>query len=142
MVLFFKATSEETEKKRNQWLDVKNSVSISLTKLDNHIFHFKMIAGRYVSCIEFSSVQLFSCSVMSNSLQPHELQHSRPPCPSRSLPKPMSIELVMPSNHLILCRPLLLLPSVFPNIRVFQMRQLFLSGSQNIGVSALNQSFQ
>ena len=35
------------------------------------------------------------------------------------LPKPMSIELVMPSNHLILCRPLLLLPSIFPNIRVF-----------------------
>ena len=36
-----------------------------------------------------------------------------------SLPKPMSIELVMPSNHLILCRPLLLLPSIFPSIRVF-----------------------
>ena len=36
-----------------------------------------------------------------------------------SLPKPMSIELVMPSNHLILCRPLLLLPSIFPRIRVF-----------------------
>ena len=38
---------------------------------------------------------------------------------SRSLPKPMSIESVMPSNHLILCRPLLLLPSIFPTIRVF-----------------------
>ena len=38
---------------------------------------------------------------------------------SRSLPKPMSIESVMPSNHLILCRPLLLLPSIFPRIRVF-----------------------
>ena len=38
---------------------------------------------------------------------------------SRSLPKLMSIELVMPSNHLILCRPLLLLPSIFPSIRVF-----------------------
>ena len=38
---------------------------------------------------------------------------------SRSLPKPMSIESVMPSNHLILCHPLLLLPSVFPSIRVF-----------------------
>ena len=37
----------------------------------------------------------------------------------RSLPKPMSIESVMPSNHLILCRPLLLLPSIFPSIRVF-----------------------
>ena len=39
--------------------------------------------------------------------------------PSWSLPKLMSIELVMPSNHLILCHPLLLLPSIFPNIRVF-----------------------
>ena len=38
---------------------------------------------------------------------------------SRSPPKPMSIESVMPSNHLILCHPLLFLPSIFPNIRVF-----------------------
>ena len=38
---------------------------------------------------------------------------------SRSPPKPRSIELVMPSSHLILCRPLLLLPSIFPSIRVF-----------------------
>ena len=38
---------------------------------------------------------------------------------SRSPPKPMSIVLVMPSNHLILCRPLLLLPSIFPSIRVY-----------------------
>ena len=58
---------------------------------------------------------------MSNSLQPHGLQHARLPCPitnSRSLLKLMSIALVMPSNHLILCRPLLL-PSIFPSIRVF-----------------------
>ena len=40
----------------------------------------------------------------------------------------MSIESVMPSNHLILCRPLLLLPSIFPSIRSFQMSQLFASG--------------
>ena len=41
------------------------------------------------------------------------------PTNSLSLPKPMSIESVMPSNHLILCRPRLLLPSIFPSIRVF-----------------------
>ena len=66
------------------------------------------------------SVQ-FSHSVMSDSLRPHESQHTRPPCPSPtpSLPKPMFIESVMPSNHLILCRPLLLLPSIFSSIRVF-----------------------
>ena len=60
------------------------------------------------------SVQ-FSHSVMSSSLQSHGLQHARLPCP---LLKPMSIELVMPSNHLILCHPLLL-PSIFPSIRIF-----------------------
>ena len=54
--------------------------------------------------------------VVSNSLQPHRLQHTRLPCPS---PAPMSIKLVMPSNHLILCHPLLLLPSIFPSIRNF-----------------------
>ena len=65
---------------------------------------------------------LFSCSVMSDSLQPHRLQHTRPPCPSlssRSLLKVTSIKLVMPSNHLIICYPLLLLPSICPSIRVF-----------------------
>ena len=44
---------------------------------------------------------------------------------SRSLPKPMSIESVMPSNHLILCHPLLLLPSIFPSIRVFSNDSAF-----------------
>ena len=44
---------------------------------------------------------------------------------SRSLPKLMSIESVMPSNHLILCRPLLLLPSIFPRTRVFTIISLF-----------------
>ena len=66
-----------------------------------------------------SSVQ-FSCSVVSQSLQLHGLQHIRPPCPS---PTPRaysnSYPSVMPSNHLILCRPLLLLPSIFPSIKVF-----------------------
>ena len=64
----------------------------------------------------------FSLSVMSDSLRPHGLQHSRPPCPStnsQSLLRLMSIELVMPSNLLFLCYPLLLLPSVFTSIRVF-----------------------
>ena len=58
---------------------------------------------------------------MSDSLRPYEPQHTRPPCPSPtpSPPKPMSIELVMPSSHLILCYPLLLLPSIFPSIKVF-----------------------
>ena len=58
---------------------------------------------------------------MSNSLRPHGLQHARLPCPSPT-PRvysnscPLSM---MPSNHLILCHALLLLPSIFPRIRVF-----------------------
>ena len=61
-------------------------------------------------------------SVASDSLRPHESQHARPPCPStnsRSSLRFMSIESMMPSSHLILCRPLLLLPPVPPSIRVF-----------------------
>ena len=62
----------------------------------------------------------FSRSVMSDSLQPHESQHTRPPSQdSQSPPKPTSIESVIPSNHLILCRPFLLLPSIFSSIKVF-----------------------
>ena len=64
----------------------------------------------------------FSHQVLSNSSQPRGLQHSRPPCPltiSRSLPKFMSIALVMASNHLILCHPLFLLHSISPSIRIF-----------------------
>ena len=71
--------------------------------------------------ISIYSVQL-SRSVVSDSLRPHESQHARPPCPS---PSPgvhtdsTSIESVMPSSHLILCRPFLLLPPIPPSIRVF-----------------------
>ena len=67
--------------------------------------------------VQFSSVTQ-SCLTLCNSMDRHA------PGPlsstnSRSSPKPISIELVMPSNHLIPCRPLLLLPSIFPSIRVF-----------------------
>ena len=72
----------------------------------------------------------FSHLVMSDSLWPHGLWTARSPCPSglrnarslcpsQSLLKLISIELVMPSNHLILCHPLLFLPSIFPSIRIF-----------------------
>ena len=68
---------------------------------------------------EKASVQ-FSHSVVSDSLQPHKPQQaSLSITNSQNLPKPMSIELVMPSNHFILYHPLLLLTSIFPSIRVF-----------------------
>ena len=53
-----------------------------------------------------------------------------------SLPKPISIESVMPSNHLMLCHPLLLLPSIFPRIRVFSNESALHIRWPNIGVSA------
>ena len=55
---------------------------------------------------------------------------------SQTLLTLMSIESVMPSNHLILCYHFLLLPSVFPSVRFFSMSQLFTSGGQSIGASA------
>ena len=58
---------------------------------------------------------------MSDSLRPHEPQHARPPCPSPTPgvhPNPCPLSR-WPSNHLILRSPLLLLPSIFPSIRVF-----------------------
>ena len=97
---------------------------------------YQKVLGRVIR--EFSSVQ-FSCSVVSNLLRPHGLQHTRLPyfiTNSRSLLKLMSTELVMPSNHLIFCSPLLLLPSIFPSIRVFPMRWHFPSGVQSIRASA------
>ena len=64
---------------------------------------------------------LFGLQVVSDSLQPRGLQHTRLPCPPLSprVCKFMSIEIVMPSNHLIFCHPLLLLPSIFASIRVY-----------------------
>ena len=77
--------------------------------------------GRVLVPPQFSSVQ--SSRSVSNSLQPHGLhaahQGSLSITNSQSLLKLTSIESVMPSNHLILCPPLLLLPSIFPSTRVF-----------------------
>ena len=71
------------------------------------------------SSVQFSSVQLHSCVQHFVTLWAAAHQASLSMTNSRSLLKPMCIELVMPSNHLILCCPLLLLPSIFPRIRVF-----------------------
>ena len=88
--------------------------------------------------ILFSSVQ-FSCSVVSDSLQPHESQHSRPPCPS---PTPGVYSNSCPSSRW--CHPAISssivpfssCPQSLPASGSFPMSQLFASGGQNIGVSA------
>jgi len=80
-------------------------------------------------------VQLLSCVLLYD-----HMDRSTPGIPvltiSWSLLKLTSIESVMLSSHLILCWPLLLLPSVFPSIKVFLMSQLFALGGQSIGASA------
>ena len=89
-----------------------------------HVGSFRSRDQLNSSLLHFSSVQ-FSRLVVSNSLRPHEPQHARPPCPSptpRVYANSCPLKSVMPSNHLILCRPLLLLLSIFPNIRVFSSK--------------------
>ena len=75
-------------------------------------------------CIQFSH------SVVSNSLRPHGLQHCQASLSitnSWSLLKLLPIKSVVPSNHIILCRPLLLPPSVFPSTRVFSNESVLIS---------------
>ena len=69
-----------------------------------------------MSCNQFSSVAQ-SCPTLCDPMDAHQASLSI--TNSRNLFKLMSIESVMPSNHLTLCHPLLLLPSIFPSIRVF-----------------------
>ena len=71
------------------------------------------------SSVQFSSVQSPSCVRLFATPRTVAYQASLSITNSQSLLRLMSIELVMPSNHLILCHPLLLLPSIFPSIRVF-----------------------
>ena len=94
---------------------------------DNSFLLFKLLVCAALRQPEFfpdyipSRVLLFSCSFVSDSATPWTAarQGSLSITISWSLPKLMSVESVMPSNHLILCRPFLLLPSIFPSIRVF-----------------------
>ena len=85
---------------------------------------------------QFSSVQLLSHVQLFEIPCTAALQASLSITNCQSLLKFMSIESVMPSNHLIICHPLLLSPSNFPSIRVFLISQFFQSGGQSVGISA------
>ena len=92
-----------------------------------------------LSIIIFHPSVQFSCSVVSHSLWPHGLQQCQASLSitnSWSLLKFISIELVMPSNHLILCRPFSSCLQSFPASGSFQMSQFFVSGGQSTGSSA------
>ena len=102
-------------------------LGFEIAQLEFHHLHYPL------------SVQ-FSHSVMSDSLRPRELhaahQASLSITNSQGSPKLMSIESVMPSNHLILCRSLLLLPSIFPSIKVFFRVRSSHQVAKVLGVSA------
>ena len=85
---------------------------------------FKKITIKYV-VIYFSSVQSLSCVRLFTTPWTAAHQASLSITNSRSLLRLMFIESVMPSNHFILYRPLLLLPSIFPRIRVFSKESVF-----------------
>ena len=84
--------------------------------------------------VHFSSVQLLLCLIVTPWTTARQASLSI--TNSRSLPKCMSIESVMPSKRLILCHPLLLLPSIFPSIRVFSNESTLHIRWPNFGVSA------
>ena len=86
--------------------------------------------------VQFSSVQLFSRVRLFATPWTAARQASLSVTNSRSRPKPMSIKSVMPSSHLILCRPLLLLPPILPSIRVFS------SESTDKKISKISSSFK
>ena len=103
---------------------------ICSTHNDNHSWQIYRISLNHVCksfictnitppCSQFSSVQLLRHFWLFATQWSAACQASLSITNSRSPPKPMSIESVMPSSHLILCHPLLLLPSIFPSIRVF-----------------------
>ena len=73
----------------------------------------KIMASHPISSVQFSR------SVMSDSLQPHESQHTRPPCPPPTPRVYLNPWQLSQWCHLILCHPLLLLPPILPSIRVF-----------------------
>ena len=87
--------------------------------------------------LTFSSVLLLSHVQLFATPWTAACQTSLSISNSRSLLKLMSIESVMPSNHLILCSPLLLPPSIFPSIRVFSNKSVLCSRGPSTGVSAL-----
>ena len=93
-------------------------------------------SSEHMGSVQFSSVQSLSRVRLFVTPWITARQASLSITNSRSSHKHMSIESVMPSSHLILCRPLLLLPTIPPSIRAFPMSQLFTWSGQSVGVSA------
>ena len=125
------------KKIESDWCGNRNSVNVTgeLFYLQEHMLwvHVELVVNYHASIIlkSLSCVRLFATpwtAARQASLSSINL---------RSLLKLISIESVMPSNQLILCGPLLLLPSVFPSIRDFLISQFFASGGQSISFASV-----
>ena len=107
---------------------------VMIQQLNKGITFEKIFLFSNLRMVQFSSVSQ-SCPTLCNPMN-----HSTPDLPvNHQLPEFTQTHVYwvgMPSNHPILCRPLLLLPSIFPSIRIFSNSQLFAWGAQSIGVSA------
>ena len=127
-------------------------LSVALALALRSLIHF--IYVKMYPVVNWRCVQITRCNIAfnvnSNSVQfnsvtkscvtlcsPNGLQHIKLPCPSPTTQLAQSIELVMPSNHLILCRPFSSHLQSFPASGSFPVSQFFPSGGQSIGVSAL-----
>ena len=108
------------------------------------LFYFSKYKIKKQMCLQFRPQVTclleyqFNRSIVSNSLQSIGLEHARLPCPSPT-PRACSNSCpsrVMSSNHLIFCRPLLLLPSIFPSVRVFSNELALHIKWPSIGASA------
>ena len=112
-------------KNRRQFIrTIRRTCLVKYMHFQNYIRHQTLVFQMFFSLtlhifIQFSSVQLLSCVQLIVTPWTAEHHASLSITNSQGLLKLMSIELVVPSNHLILCCPLLLLPSIFPSIRVF-----------------------
>ena len=109
----------------------KKMIHINLFTKRSHGYGNKLMGQRSSSCWSVAKSCLTLCDPMDWSAPGFPVLHYLP-----ELLKFMFMESVMLSNHLILCRPLLLLPSIFPASGSFPMSRLFASGGQVIGVSA------
>ena len=111
-------------RQRMRWLDgITDSTDMSLGKLQELVMDREAWRAAVHGVAKSSSVAQ-SCPTLCNPMTTAR-QASLSITNSWSLPKLLSIESVMPSSHLILCRPLLFLPSIFPSIRVFSNESTF-----------------
>ena len=111
--------SSHSTSKLKQLVQAMLSLTLSILKQNFSLCTHIEDSAPSTLLLIFRSVQLLSCVWLFATPWTAARQASLSITNSRSLLKLMSIELVMPSNHLILCRPLLLLLSIFPSIRVF-----------------------